>query len=791
LNQKLEQIFKFFEEDLPAHYGKDEIRISQVQMAVDILAFLSRTCDKKTLLVHAPVGLGKTFAASMPSCIDIKNNNTRLIYSTSSLNLQAQLKNEELKILQDMGLINNYIIAKGVNHYVCYKRVEYAYIPDRLKQELLEYSLSSMEGDRVEFERDCHPISDDNWEKVNLTSMGACRNCKHRLYCSTFSHRRKFNNPDSKVVVTNHNQLIQSVINDLTDREPIIDYNNPGGIIIIDEAHDFEDAVLNQLSEELSLSTLQEAICYISENKTYRNIISHQRAIRDELYQRKKELETTTGRYQFSRNIINALTEINKAFKNKISEDIAKSANKISYTDDYGYLENISERIDKILNINEYTSWFDFENDSIVVVSLKFRENIKKIIEKLTLHNKVIFMSGTLAVNGSFDSVYYSFGGHPPKHCEKIYDTVFDLRKQAIVYVPKKIPKPISTLDPKFENYCRDLSKEITKLINITGGRTLILCTSHKQLNILYNYIKPDLEKSGITFLKQGEKSIELLTEDFKKDEASVLIGTGSFFAGLSVKKKALISVILCRLPFLPPDDPFVDLIANGLSSKEKMEIINFPRMLIRLMQAGGRLIRTIEDFGCFTILDPRVFESSYSNKIISELKNSGYEKITQDIDEVNNFILSRMSEENIAKYPEYSRILISIPDVLNRESNLYNSYSRNLYTVEKSNDIKTLKESISIEQEKYYAKLRKQAKLPQKLLKTIDEPYKLFEYIMNLNMEKNLNESVIDNFPFNSEEQKKIFIDRYNYNQQRKNSEIKTYYLSKEELEKYLVEKK
>ncbi|MGB4412572.1 MAG: hypothetical protein WBI47_07875 [Atribacterales bacterium] len=146
-----------------------------------------------------------------------------------------------MKILQDMGLINNYIIAKGVNHYVCYKRVEYAYIPDRLKQELLEYSLSSMEGDRVEFERDCHPISDDNWEKVNLTSMGACRNCKHRLYCSTFSHRRKFNNPDSKVVVTNHNQLIQSVINDLTDREPIIDYNNPGGIIIIDEAHDFED----------------------------------------------------------------------------------------------------------------------------------------------------------------------------------------------------------------------------------------------------------------------------------------------------------------------------------------------------------------------------------------------------------------------------------------------------------------------------------------------------------------------------------------------------------------------
>lgn len=480
---------------------------------------------------------------------------------------------------------------------------------------------------------------------------------------------------------------------------------------------------------------------------------------------------------------MNALNNLNKIFHDKISESTARKMNKIYYEPEpESELENISVGIDKIADQN-YTSWFDLEKDTIVFVSNKYRIKTKEIISNLAENNKIIFMSGTLAVNNSFDHIYYNFGGYPPKHDEKIFETVFELNKQAIVYIPKGIPKPVSSSDKGFDHYCKTLSIEILKLIDITGGRTLILSTSHKQMELLYKNLKPSLDKRGITFLKQGQKSIELLTEVFKEDETSVLIGTGSFFAGLSVKGKSLISVILCRLPFSPPDDPFINLIAEDLSEEEKMEIVNFPRMVIRLMQAGGRLIRTIEDFGCFTILDPRAFEKGYSRKIISELKKAGY-GLTRKITDVKQFIDNRMNSKGFAKYPDYLKDKISIPEELIKEEIRNELSPIDLYSSKETAINST--GLITPSQEAYYRKIRKKVGLNVKLLNKIKEPYDLYEYLMDLNADKGLNEPITENFPFVSEEQRSRFDSKYKYNNQRKSTAVKTYYLSEEEKNKY-----
>jgi|GEM_PF-5453605 len=46
-----------------------------------------------------------------------------------------------------------------------------------------------------------------------------------------------------------------SVLNTLSGRPPIIDYNL-AGIIIVDEAHDFEDACLSQISEQITFNDI-------------------------------------------------------------------------------------------------------------------------------------------------------------------------------------------------------------------------------------------------------------------------------------------------------------------------------------------------------------------------------------------------------------------------------------------------------------------------------------------------------------------------------------------------------
>ena len=597
MNHRLEHVFKFFEEILPQRYNTHEIRNTQVNMAVKIAGILDPMSKSRVLLVHAPVGTGKTFGALVPALYDTLSNGSRLIYSTSSLNLQAQLRNDELKLMKSLGEVREFIVAKGTSHYLCQKRIRYAPVSEKVQQDLRSYVLSTIEGDRVGFEQEYYALSDEIWESLNLHTNGDCSYCKDRTICPTYNHRRKFNDPNYSAVVTNHNQLVQSVINHQSGRTPILDYYNPGGVIVIDEGHDFEDCVLEQLSEKLKVSKLFDATKYLSGQA--RDLVTRNlNIVRGEIKRLRHELDTTKGRHVVPSNCQDALAIVLKVFHTAISE---KESKELDYQDirqrsseRRSSLDQNTDLLEKVLDTKSYAQWFDLESSSIILVSTKFRAKTREIIRELGYNNKLVFMSGTLAVNNSFDSIAYGWGGRPVRSEEIILDTVFDYPKQAVVYVPEHISKPVSTISQGFNAYCEELGKEIIRLIKITGGRSLVLCTSHKQLERLHSILMPSLNEMEITFLRQGDRSIELLSAEFKQDETSVLIGTGSFFAGLSIPGKSLISVILCRLPFPPPDDPFLELIAQGTTRAERTELVDYAGMVICLLEAGGRLIRDI-----------------------------------------------------------------------------------------------------------------------------------------------------------------------------------------------------
>lgn len=299
---------------------------------------------------------------------------------------------------------------------------------------------------------------------------------------------------------------------------------------------------------------------------------------------------------------------------------------------------------------------------------------------------------------------------------------------------------------------------------------------SHKQLDLLHYQIKPPLDTMGITLLKQGSKSTELLSEDFKRDETSVLIGSGTFFAGLSIPGKSLISVILCRLPFPAYNDPFIDLIAEDMSESEIMNDILIPRMLIRLQQAGGRLIRTIEDFGCFTILDPRVCNRSYSEQVMKLLLHSGY-RFTRGFAEVEHFLVKRMDETGFAKYQPYTRDKLTIPDTLTIPDRPYEGQvlKQKTHQSETSNGI-TPKQLL------YYADARQKAGIRSKKLRHFSEPYSLFTYLLKLDQDKKLNIKVIETFPYANDHQKDNFIARQRRSKPPDNS-VKISWLSQEEI--------
>lgn len=770
-------MLSFFENQLPAHYGCLQPRYTQVQTAVSIAGILSSHSKTNTLIVHAPVGTGKTFAALVPSLYDGK----RLIYATSSLNLQAQLKNQELNYLHQHGLLGRYVVAKGVSNYLCPKRIEQALLEDELRKSLISFGFDALEGDRLEFEQHFGPIQDNRWNRVKLQTHNECLFCNRKLTCPTGIHRSKFNHPSIDVVVTNHNQLLQSVINVTDGYTPIIDFRTSGGgIIIIDEAHDFQDAALDQLSEKLSMSMLLNAINQVRNERA--EVSRTFDILLDSMKYLQQDLDISRGRHPIPEDGLKALKNLNVLFKRILSQLVSARISEnpmFRRSQTKSRLEQTADIIDKILDKENYTSWIELDqkNDvDITVVGNSFRRDIRSLINSMGTYNKMVFMSGTLAVQGSFSSVIYDWGGPPSASDTLELLTEFDYFNQAILYVPQHIPDPIDSTNKQYPAYCKVLGNEIIKLIKVAGGRTLILCTSHKQLDLLYYQIKPHLDTMGITLLKQGSKSTELLSEDFKHDETSVLIGSGTFFAGLSIPGKSLISVILCRLPFPTYNDPFIDLIAEDMSKSEIMNDILIPRMLIRLQQAGGRLIRTIEDFGCFTILDPRVCNRSYSERVMKLLLDSGY-RFSRDFTEVEDFLRKRMNETGFAKYQPYTRDKLQIPSILTVPDRPYERQvsKKETYQSETPN-------GITPEQLAYYTDARQKAGIRSKKLRSFSEPYSLFVYLVKLDQDKKLNLNVVGTFPYANEQQEHNFIARQKRFKRPDNS-VKISWLSRKEI--------
>ncbi|WP_434510083.1 ATP-dependent DNA helicase [Desulfitobacterium sp. AusDCA] len=761
MNHRLEYVFDMFENVLRKKYHGEDVRDTQVKLAIAVADLIAS--KDKILMCHAPVGTGKTFGALVPGIYDTLNNKSRLIYATSSLNLQAQLKNEELHFLEGRGDIENFIVAKGITNYLCEDKVEPAALDDSIKTDLLQFSWQTNEGDRVDFEKNYYPLTDDMWAMVRLEKLKDCQFCSKRTSCPTAKHRSKFNNPSINVVVTNHNQLVQSVLNIQEGKPPILDINMLKGLIVIDEAHDFEDAILSQLADRIilkDLAKLFKKMGYERRCKAMKSLL----VINNYIKKLKYELDSTRGRQKISDTCLEAVSGMREELNKEITE---RSAQKLDYNrlfrpkEDDNESDITAELLNKILDTSKFSSWitFDDEKAEITIVNKKFRANARSIISEMLRNNKLVFMSGTLAVDNSFDNIYYSLNARFQNIThELILNTVFDYKEQALVYVPKNLPIPIPSISERFREYTRILTEEIIELIKITGGRTLILCTSYKQLNLISELLQPVLDSMGITLLKQKDKSIELLSEEFKDKETSVLIGTGSFFAGLSVPGRSLISVILCRLPFPNAEDPFIDLLGNDLNLSEKMEYLFVPRMIIKLLQAAGRLIRTKNDFGCFTILDPRLFSERYGKRVLGELEAIGY-PLTQDREEVRKFIKQKFKKPQDVHYPVYEREQLDITESLLKDDKPRKIEKK---TEKPKSSLADLENIITTPQKTYFEMVRKRAGLTTAIFETIKSPYDLFSHLKKLIINRELTFNIDEEFPFLTPEQKQSCINKF-----------------------------
>jgi ATP-dependent DNA helicase DinG len=194
-------------------------------------------------------------------------------------------------------------------------------------------------------------------------------------------------------------------------------------------------------------------------------------------------------------------------------------------------------------------------------------------------------------------------------------DSPFDYSCQVRLIAVTDLPEP-SAGNKGFPRYMGEISRVVEEAILATGGKALVLLTSHQQVDYLCRELRPRLEEKGLCCLHQRRGMPNaLLLERFREDRDSVLFATEAFWEGVDIPGESLSAVIMAKLPFRHPDDPVV---AGRMEHHDRegdggWASYYMPLAVTLFRQGIGRLVRRSTDQGVILVLDPRFLTRSYS----------------------------------------------------------------------------------------------------------------------------------------------------------------------------------
>jgi ATP-dependent DNA helicase DinG len=210
-------------------------------------------------LVEAGTGTGKSIAYLLPAATWALQNGERTVVSTNTINLQEQLVGKDLPLLQEgLGEDLRWSLVKGRGNYVSIRRARLAaatapslFDDDRSGelQAILDWIATTEDGSLSDLST---PPSAEVWEEVQSDSDICLKTrCPHFQQC--FFQRARREAASAEILVVNHHLLftdlaVRRITNNYTQASVLPPYRH----LILDEAHNAEEAATDHLGTEVT-----------------------------------------------------------------------------------------------------------------------------------------------------------------------------------------------------------------------------------------------------------------------------------------------------------------------------------------------------------------------------------------------------------------------------------------------------------------------------------------------------------------------------------------------------------
>lgn len=678
-----ENIYSIFDEGglLCEKLDNFEFREGQLRMAEDVLKTYQ---DNGIAAIEAGTGIGKSFAYLVPALYyAFEDEEDRTVIATSTINLQRQLMDKDLPaLLKVLGKECRVALAVGRNNYLCLRRLAemvrdnelYAYDGVSEISKLNSFAAETETGLRTEYKG---RLDYQLWSSV-CSDGDICQGgkCQFASECFYFKAKKKLG--EASVIICNHHLLF---VDSASRLEECTDYSEeavlpPFRHLVVDEAHNMERHATDLFTETYSSHSLRRQMEYIYDNRGLKgsgtgmlldNLLPY--CPDKNLYQeiidfyalvtaKAETLNMATLNLLDVNNQAHLLcTKQNMGFLEgeigSVAKDVVDNGSRLvtrllRFSDILTVPEGQSfardelrvhvDRISEVLSrLGEYLVWKDW-GEQIHYLDIEKHAGVRYVTFNIApldvapvladaLFKKldsVVCTSATLDLHDDF--AYWSRGVGLPipnrPYLRKVYDSPFDFKRRLMLLTPFDTP----TFSKDNEQQYADFTTEtVYDAVSSSGGGSLVLFTSFKLMEYVYERLKTRFTMLGLTTLKQGDADRYALLEQFKEDTDSVLFATDSFWEGVDAPGNTLRMVIITKLPFRMPDDPIYRARYSKLEEdgKSGFYCLSLPDATMRLKQGYGRLMRHTTDKGIVLILDSRIISKSYGSLMLRSLPES------------------------------------------------------------------------------------------------------------------------------------------------------------------------